>query len=367
MSVYSEEPKYEMVKRHIRSLLRQDIVKFGERLPSEHELMDQFNVSRNTIRQALADLTSDGLIFREQGKGTFSKYTPENRNEKKIVAVMTTYISDYIFPDIIFGIEEVLSAEGFSMLLANTNNNKDKETRILKNILQHDVVGLIGEPTLSAQENINWPLFNELRQKNIQLVFLNACYPDIVSACVQMDDEKAGFMATEYLLQLGHKQIAGIFKRDDIQGMKRKAGFLTAIEHYGIHQAPDLLVEYETCNEYFQPYKLARSLILQKNRPTAVVCYNDNIALMVIQAAKDCGLNIPGDISIIGFDDSKKAVETDVKLTTIVHPKAEMGRRAAALMIDLLDHPDAAAQYIYQPELIIRNSCQRLSTSVNDK
>ena len=370
MSEQAAESKYEMVKQHILSLLRQNIISFGEKLPSEHELMDQFNVSRNTIRQAFAELTSAGLIYKEQGKGTFSKYVPKNRNETKIVAVISTYISDYIFPEIIFGIEEVLSAEGYSMLLANTNNNKDKETQILKNIIRNEVVGLIGEPTLSAQENINLPLFNDLKQKNIQTVFINACYPDVASASVLLDDEKAGIIATDYLLQLGHTRIAGIFKKDDIQGLKRRTGYLSALNQHGIPAEPALIVEYDTANEYFQPYKLAKSLLRQENRPTAFVCYNDNIALMVIQAVKDCGLAVPGDISIVGFDDSKKAVETDIKLTTVVHPKVEMGRRAAALMIELLDHQEEAlrnsiepTQIVFEPELIVRSSCQRLKSN----
>jgi DNA-binding transcriptional regulator YhcF (GntR family) len=168
-----------MVKQHVVNLLTQGVVGFGEKLPSEHSLMEQFNVSRNTIRQAFAELTSLGLIYKEQGRGTFSKYVPKNRNEKRIVAVMTTYISDYIFPDIIFGIEEVLSAEGYSMLLSNTNNNKEKETQFLRNIIAHDVCGLIIEPTRSALANINQPLFDEMREKGIQIVFINAAYPDI--------------------------------------------------------------------------------------------------------------------------------------------------------------------------------------------
>jgi len=210
--------KYEMVKQHVVNLLTQGVVGFGEKLPSEHSLMDQFNVSRNTIRQAFSELTSLGLIYKEQGRGTFSKYVPKNRNEKRIVAVMTTYISDYIFPDIIFGIEEVLSAEGYSMLLSNTNNNKEKETQLLKNIIAHDVCGLIIEPTRSALTNINQPLFEELRTKGIKIVFINATYPDVPGASVLLDDERGGFIATEYLLQLGHKRIAGIFKRMTSRG-----------------------------------------------------------------------------------------------------------------------------------------------------
>lgn len=358
MMMHSDEPKYEMVKQHVVNLLTQGVVRFGEKLPSEHSLMDQFNVSRNTIRQAFAELTSLGLIYKEQGRGTFSKYVPKNRNEKRIVAVMTTYISDYIFPDIIFGIEEILSAEGYSMLLSNTNNNKEKETQLLKNIIAHDVCGLIIEPTRSALANLNQPLFEELHAKGVKIVFINATYPDVPAASVLLDDERGGFIATEYLLQLGHKRIAGIFKKDDIQGIKRREGFAAALRQYQVEPDPALVLEYETANQTLQPYLLAKSLLRQPNRPTAIFCYNDQIAGMVMTAARDCDLQVPRDLSVVGFDDSQKALATTVKLTSVVHPKIEMGRRAAAFLIDMLDNGSDHPQVLYRPELVVRDSCK---------
>ncbi|NCB00100.1 MAG: GntR family transcriptional regulator [Clostridia bacterium] len=336
------------------------MVGFGEKLPSEHSLMEQFNVSRNTIRQAFAELTSLGLIYKEQGRGTFSKYVPKNRNEKRIVAVMTTYISDYIFPDIILGIEEVLSAEGYSMLLSNTNNNKEKETQLLKNIIAHDVCGLIIEPTRSALSNINQPLFDELREKGTKIVFINATYPDLPAASVLLDDERGGFIATEYLLQLGHKRIAGIFIKDDVQGIKRRKGFEAALRQYEVAADPNLVLEYETSNQTLQPYLLAKSLLRQPNRPTAIFCYNDQIASMVMTAARDCDLQVPHDLSVVGFDDSQKALASDVKLTSVVHPKIEMGRRAAGFMIDMLDNGSDNPQILYRPELVVRDSCKNI-------
>jgi len=358
MTTHSDEPKYEMVKQHVVNLMSQGVVGFGEKLPSEHSLMEQFNVSRNTIRQAFAELTNLGLVYKEQGRGTFSKYVPKNYNEKRIVAVMTTYISDYIFPDIIFGVEEILSAEGYSILLSNTNNNKEKETQLLKNIIAHDVCGLIIEPTRSALANVNQPLFDELRAKGVKIVYINATYPDVPGSSVLLDDERGGFIATEYLLQLGHKRIAGIFKKDDIQGVKRREGYLSALRHYEVAADPSLILEYETTNQTLQPYLLAKSLLRQQNRPTAIFCYNDQIAGMVMTAARDCDLQVPRDLSVVGFDDSQKALATTVKLTSVVHPKIEMGRRAAAFLIDMLDNGSDQPQVLYRPELVVRDSCK---------
>lgn len=349
-----------MVKQHVINLLHQEVIRFGEKLPSEYTLMDQFNVSRNTIRQAFSELTSMGYIYKEQGKGTFSKYVPKVSNEKRIVAVVSTYISDYIFPEIIFGIEEVLSADGCAMLLANTTNNKEKETQILKNFLHHDIDGLIIEPTRSALPNLNFPLFEELRQKGVKLVYLNAEYADTSGSAVLVDDERGGYLATEYLLKLGHKRIAGIFKKDDIQGLKRRTGFLTALKEKGVEAEPGRILEYETATEYIQPYTLVKNLMRQSDHPTAIVCYNDNIATMVIAAVRDSGLNVPFDVSVVGFDDSKKAVESDIKLTSVVHPKTEMGRRAASIMLEMLDGDAETQQMMYRPELVIRDSCRPL-------
>jgi GntR family transcriptional regulator of arabinose operon len=363
MARHADEPKYEMVKQHVISLLKQGTIGFGEKLPSEHSLMEQFNVSRNTIRQAFAELTSMGLIYKEQGRGTFSKYVPGNRNARRIVAVMTTYISDYIFPDIILGIEEVLSAEGYSLLLSNTNNNKEKETQLLRNMLEHDVCGLIIEPTRSALPDTNHPLFAEMSAKGIKIVFINATYPDVPAASVLLDDVRGGFIAADYLLQLGHTRIAGIFKKDDIQGHRRREGFSQALRQYGLSPDPSLLLEYETSDETIQPYLLARSLLRQKNRPTAFFCYNDNIATMVIAAARDCGLDVPADLSVVGYDDSKKAQTFVPRLTSVVHPKGEMGRRAAAFLVEMLDHESEPPQYLYRPELIVRDSCKNMKES----
>ncbi|MDD2534361.1 MAG: GntR family transcriptional regulator [Eubacteriales bacterium] len=351
-----EEPKYEMVKQHVMQLLKQDIIRFGEKLPSEHELMSQFNVSRNTIRQAFSELTSLGLIYKEQGKGTYSKFVPKSRNSKKIVAVITTYISDYIFPDIIFGIEEVLSGEGYSMLLSNTNNNKDKETQFLNNIIEHDVAGLIIEPTRSALANINQPIFDELIRKGVKIVFINATYDDVPASSVLLDDERGGFLAAEHLIRLGHTRIAGIFKKDDIQGLKRRKGFVAAMKQYKLPIEINQIVEYETTNEHIHPYILAKTLLSQPDRPTAFVCYNDNVAAIVVQAIRDRGLSIPESVAVVGFDDSKRSIDGSIKLTSVIHPKIEMGRRAASFMIEMLDNQLDDLQFVYRPELIIRES-----------
>ena len=352
-------PKYELVKNYIKNLLIEDIVSYGAKLPSEHYLMEKFKVSRQTVRQAFGELSGEGYIYKEQGKGTFSNYRADSKH-KQIVAVLTTYISSYVFPGIISGIEQVLSDEGYMMLLSNTNNLKEREAQYLKSILEHNVVGIIIEPTKSARQNVNIKLLDDIKSKGIKTVFINAVYDDFDSSYVLLDDIKGAVIATEYLIQLGHKRIAGIFKTDDKQGTDRKNGYIASMKKYGIPVDDKYIGEYETENMYDYPYMFAQALIREENCPTAFLCYNDQCAQMAGQAIKDAGLKIPDDISIVGYDDCITALDSDIDLTTIRHPKKDMGRQAAKYIIDMLDGRLEKPQMIYRPELIVRNSCKNL-------
>ncbi|MGE5551810.1 MAG: GntR family transcriptional regulator [Bacteroidota bacterium] len=348
-------PKYHRLKEHLRERILRGEFKRGDQLPSENTLAKQFRVSRHTIRQALGDLENDGLIYREQGRGTFCA---PNRNNGKTIAVITTYISEYIFPTVIRGIEDVLSAAGCALVLANTGNDKTKEALCLENLLQREIAGLIIEPTKSARENVNLGYYREIERRNLPYVMLHAAYHELEPAYIIMDDERGGYMATQYLLQLGHRRIAGIFKADDLQGVRRQAGFAAALREYGLALEPELLGNYETEQISSFPYQFAHGLLRLGNRPTAIVCYNDQIALTVLEAIRENGLRVPEHISIIGYDDSSLAVSSETKLTTIRHPKTEMGRQAARFILDMLDGRVAKPRFVYQPELIIRSSCR---------
>jgi GntR family transcriptional regulator of arabinose operon len=352
-------PKYIMVKNYIKHLLKSEVV-YGGKLPSEYEIMEKFKISRHTVRQAIGDLTAEGLVRKEQGKGTFSNYKKGDKH-KQIIAVMTTYLSAFVFPSIISGIEQVLSDEGYMMLLTNTNNEKEKEAQFLNSVLEHNVVGIIVEPSQSAHENINLPLFLDAQKKGIKTVFINAFYDDFDSSYVIMDDEKGGYIATEYLLQLGHQKIAGIFKTDDKQGVLRKKGYLQAMQDYGVAADSRLIAEYNTSNMYIFPYMYSQSLLRDADFPTAFFCYNDQVALVVMQAVKDKGLKVPDDISVVGYDDSiEPTMPSNIRLTTIFHPQKKLGVQAARFMLDMLEGRIEKPQMVYQPELLVRNSCRRL-------
>lgn len=351
-------PKYLQLKEHLKGMILRGEIAPGSQIPSEHTLARQFKLSRHTVRQALGDLENEGLINREQGRGTFC--LGQIKNGAKTIAVVTTYISEYIFPAVIRGIEEVLSPAGYNLILVNTDNNKAKEALCLENLLNQEIAGLIIEPTKSARENTNAKYFMELEKRRLPYLMLHASYPESDPAYIIMDDEKGGYMATQYLLQLGHRKIAGIFKADDLQGVRRQAGFMTALADYQTEFIPDFLGSFDTEQLSSFPYQFARRLLQKIDPPTAIVCYNDQTALGILEAIRDEGLKVPNQISVIGYDDSSYALASEVKLTTIKHPKIDMGQQAARFIIDMVEGRVEKPRFIYQPELIIRASCCNL-------
>lgn len=354
-------PKYVQIAEYFKDKIISREIELGDKLMSESEIVEHFKVSRHTVRQALVQLEKENFIYKEQGRGTFSCYKEKNEINKN-VAVLTTYISNYIFPPIISGIEEVLSSAGYTLSLYNTNNEKVKEREYLKKIIDSGFAGLIIEPTMSALENVSEDLYKALSEKNMPYVMINAQYEDFNSAYVVMDDVEGGNVLTKYLIHMGHKNIVGIFKTDDLQGVKRQKGYLKALETAGIEVKDEYMGKYVTGQESFLPYEFISNLLRKEDKPTAVVCYNDQVAFYVLQAVRDAGLRVPEDISIVGYDDSDISTATEIKLTTIRHPKEEMGRRVARFLINMIEQNEKNPFFVYKPELIVRNS-----TSVPNK
>lgn len=333
-------------------------IKEDEKLPTEQEIGNIFSVSRHTVRQSIIELEKQGYIYREKSKGAYAKRIDKSqKNKNKVVIVITTYITEYIFPHLIKGIQDVLNSNGYDILLLSTNNEKEKEREQLKKLLEYDVVGAIIEPTASALGNANLDYYNKIKKSKIPYLMINATYDKEGQSYVLMNDEKGSYMLSDYLIKLGHKKIAGIFKEDDIQGLERKKGYIKALKENNIEIDSTIIGDFKTYEEDFYIYAFAKSLLVREDRPTAIVCYNDKIAVKVIKVAKELNLDIPKDLSIVGYDNDETISEVlDCGITTINHPKEEMGRKAAEILLSLINKEKDLVQYVYDPEIIIKES-----------
>lgn len=358
-------PKYLKLKQEILSWILAGKLQANEQIPSENELASEFRISRHTVRQAIGDMVKDEWLYRIQGKGTFVKSPKIRMGESaQTIGVITTYISDYIFPLIIRGAESTLRQKGYRLLLASTDNDKQKEKESLEMMIDYPLSGLIIEPTKSALQNENLSYYLQLEYQNIPYIMMNESYPELNCPVLKVDDQRGGFIATEHLIQLGHEKIAGFFKTDDLQGVNRMTGFIQANQQYNQYLLPDWVHQYTTETSTTAPIKVLQELLSSKQRPTAIVCYNDQLAIRLLEVIRQQGLKVPEDLSIVSFDDSALATATEVKLTSVSHPKIHMGVQAAELLISLIDGKyDNKQTAVEQPSLVVRDSTRSLNLS----
>lgn len=355
-------PKYIVLKNELLSWFESGRLQAGKQVPSEHEIADQFGVSRQTVRQTFGELEKEGWLERIQGKGTFARNPDRRESEQvKTIGIITTYISDYIFPHIVRGAEAELRSKGYRLLLSSTDNNKEKEMESLQLMTSQPLSGLIIEPTKSAEGNPNLTYFLSLQEKGIPFLMINEKYRELECPCLKLDDELGGYKATRHLIENGHQAIAGFFKRDDLQGVNRLKGFLRAHREAGIPVSPERVITYTTEQKGSLPHDQAIQLLKQpeEQRPTGFVCYNDELAVFLAEAVGQCGLHIPQDVSMVGFDDSTLAVASGVKLTTMTHPKTEMGIMAARQLISMIEFHTVIEDTVFQPELVERESVKK--------
>lgn len=362
------QPKYLVIKDDIQRKILDNIYTLDSKIPSEMDLRDEYDVSRHTIRQAISELVNDGFLVKIHGSGTYvsDSYLNVNESSKKIktIGVITTYLSDYIFPSIIRGIEKELSKHQYSLMLASTYNDVKSERENLEKMIKHEVDGLIIEPTKSNLLNPNLNYYLDIADRKTPLLMLHAAYDELNNPFIAMDDEGAGRIATNHLIELGHKKIAIITKSDDLQGKNRLKGYINALHASRMSYEDDHIILFDTEDRHEMSIKI-NNLIKGDNLPTAIICYNDQIAVNVIQQIEFLGLKVPDDISIVSHDNSFLSTSfPGVNLTTIEHPKEKMGKQAASWIINAIENPEFDYKsIIFPPKLIVRDSTRTLNNT----
>ena len=333
-------PKYAILANAIREQIASGAFQAGDRLASENELSEKYGFSRQTVRQALGTLEREGILVRRRGSGTYIARGISSSAKSGTIGVITTYISDYIFPVITRGIEEVLSAHGYRLTLGVTKNRVETERQILQSMLENGVDGLIVEGTKTALPNPNISLYQKLESMGIPCVFFNGYYRELPSSVyVVTDDRQCGNLASRVLLHAGCRNLGGIFKSDDMQGHQRYAGFAQGLMDCGQEINDDAVIWYSTGDRDTLFDGESRERIFRTlSHCDGVVCYNDQIAYRLIELLQQKGKRIPEEISVISFDNSSISQYSPVKITSFHHPKEQMGREAAGKIIRMIEH-----------------------------
>lgn len=330
---------------------------------SENKLGEIFGYSRQTVRRALEELEQMGYITRIKGSGTYiSESLPTSGNQpfvhetaSKVIGVISTHLDAYIFPTIIQGIENVLNTDGYTTLLTSTKNLVEGEIRALQIMQERPLDGLIVEPTKSGLPCINLDFYQRIAERGIPIVFIDSFYPELSAPYVSLDDEEAGYAAVKHLLSMGHRDIAGIFTHSDRQGHLRYKGYVRALTEQGMPIRDDHIFWYSKENMLQILY--STELWDGLTDCTAALCYNDSLAIMLINLIRQKGKRVPEDFSVVGIDNSELA-ETN-SLTSIIHPAKELGEAAANLLLSMIKGAEGK-NILFPPQLVTRGTVKKM-------
>lgn len=332
--------KYVQLANSLRTSIAAGEYQSTNRLPTEQQLMQQFGVSRQTVRNALEILAREHLIQRRQGSGTMI-LEQKPKSENNTIAIVISFANSYIFPSLLMETQQVLLENGFSALVYGTDNQFEKERKILLQLLEHPVRGLIVEGTKAVLPNPNLDLYEKIRDSGVPIVFLHSCYPQLSAPVVRDDDESGGYLAARHLLEKGHTRIGGIFKMDDRQGILRYSGMIQALRDadfpygeentfwYDTNQRMALIENNSAAWLEFCAAHLAKTC-------SAVVCYNDEIAYHLLNILMKSGVRVPQQLAIISFDNSHYSSLGAIGLTSLEPDPGKLGSLAAQAILELV-------------------------------
>ncbi len=279
----------------------------------------------------------------------------------RVLGVIVRRIDDPFFGEVVDGIEEALQAEGYSLFLAASHRDPEREKGIIRAMSEHRVDGVIICSTQIGVEQVA-----QLQKFGVPAVLVNNQARETLTSSVFHDDEHGSYEMTRYLIGLGHTRIgylgnanAGKTNEDRLRGYQRalaEAGL--PVEEAFIKAGPNGLAEGGA---------LAMQDCLQlAQRPSALLCYNDMMAIGAIQTLQTAGFRVPEDCSIAGFDNISLSAYVTPPLTTFHQPKKEIGREAAQMMLRRLQaqEKNAAPEIkLLRGKLIARASTARVSNS----
>ncbi len=273
-------------------------------------------------------------------------------NRSYTIGVLIPDLTNPLFPPILRGIEDRLEESGYTPLMANTDNDPERERIDWHAMRARQVDGIVAATARRDHE-----LLDELRDSGIPLVLVNRRAPDSGLASATADDRKGIRLAVEHLAGLGHTRIAHIAGPLEFStGLDRHEGFHEAMRELGLEPDPELVVLTGAFTEA-EGARACAELLARGASPTAIVAANDLIALGCYDVFAEREIACPGDISVLGFNDMPFAGRFQPPLTTIRIPHYEIGMAAAELMLEhLLNGAAHPGDIRLEPSLVVRGS-----------
>ena len=325
------------------------------------------NVSKSAVSIVLNNKTGVSKKTRSKVLETIKKYNYNPNHiaqslaakETKSIGLIIKEIDNPYFSKVMKGVYDTCSELGYSALLASSELSTDKESEIISTLMSKRVDGLIISPL--QIENTNFTHISNLINEKFPLVVLDRI-SNYLTNSVDIDNIQAAYDAVSYLIKLGHKNIAHFAgPAHSGHGQKRLEGYRQALidNNLPINNDYILPVEPYTSNGY----RAGKELFSKKiELPTAVFCYNDLVAIGIINALLELGIKVPEVVSVVGFDNIDFGEFLKIPLTTVNMPAYEIGKAATKLLIKQIGNSSAPLneKIVIEHELIERQSSEKL-------
>lgn len=337
-------PLYQHIVNALTAKIESGELQAGDQLPTEAEISKKYNVSRITSKRALTELENAKLIYRIQGKGSFvsTDRAPQKHLSKtnKEILLILPFAHNPGLGDYEKGINEYLATTDYTLNIQS--NTIVGQRRLLETALQSANSGLILYPISSISD---LGILYQYHLAQYPLVTMDKCIEGIPFRSVVSDNFGGGYQASKHLIENNHKKIAFIssLKVENSSSIReRYFGYLKALYDYKLidYSVNDLTDRYLTHdNDNGREYYIQFIQAVVTQGITGIVAENDLIAIEIIQIAKELGLSVPDDFSIVGFDNIHLAGFVEPKLTTISQDFGQMGYQAAQSLITLIENP----------------------------
>jgi DNA-binding LacI/PurR family transcriptional regulator len=272
------------------------------------------------------------------------------------IGLLLPELANPIFPALAQAMERCATASGLATILCNTAGSPTRESDYVHMLLERRVDGMIFISSEMADLSVDHSYYRRLVQEGARLVFVNGASGQLRVPAVSVDERAAGHMATQHLLDLGHRRIGFVAGPDHYVPTREKAaGRDAALRAAGLE--PDGLLAHGAFS--VEGGRAAARLLLEspERRPTGVICSSDVMAIGVLLEATDLGLRVPHDVSVVGFDGIEAAGWTQPQLTTIEQPIDEIAETAVGAIRSLIDEPERELpHFLFRPRLRVGGS-----------
>jgi len=316
-------------------------------------LNNKSGFSEKTRQKVLKAAEQYGYVPNEIARGLTSRST-------KTIGLVIKDITNPFYNRITKGVQEIAGERGYTVLLCSSNETHEAEVAQIHAMLARRVDGLIIAPLL---EEVTFDHIYELKRKSLPFALLGKI-PGLECDSVEFDDYNGGRQVMEHLLQNGHKHIGFVTGLSTSRASKlRFQAFKDTLIDAGYPVSPDHM--FHEAKDMSDGMAIGKRLLEMKDRPTALVCFDDVIAIGVIKAFESAGLKVPDDLSLTGFDDIELMT---FPLTSVSIPTYEAGKTLAAMVFErILGEGDSEFKHMTLDErLIVRSSVKRIESNISN-